>query len=57
LGVRVNCINPERTSTPMRTQAFGAEPPETLLSAETVALASVDVLISDLTGQVVDIRR
>lgn len=56
-GVRVNCINPERTSTPMRTQAFGAEPPDTLLSAETVALASLDVLISELTGQVVDVRR
>ena len=57
LGVRVNCINPERTSTPMRTQAFGEEPPDTLLSAETVALASIDVLISELTGQVVDVRR
>jgi 2-C-methyl-D-erythritol 4-phosphate cytidylyltransferase len=57
LGVRVNCINPERTSTPMRTQAFGEEPPDTLLSAETVALASLDVLISELTGQVVDVRR
>ena len=26
-GVRVNCINPERTGTPMRTKAFGQEPP------------------------------
>ena len=26
LGVRVNCINPERTATPMRTKAFGVEP-------------------------------
>ena len=25
-GVRVNCINPERTGTPMRTKAFGEEP-------------------------------
>lgn len=56
-GVRVNCINPERTSTPMRTQAFGEEPPDTLLSSESVALASIDVLISQLTGQVVDVRR
>src|SRR3954449_1515068 len=30
-GIRVNCINPERTATPMRTRAFGAEPPESLL--------------------------
>ena len=56
-GVRINCINPERTATPMRRQAFGAEPPETLLSARTVALTSIDVLISAFTGHVVDVRR
>jgi 2-C-methyl-D-erythritol 4-phosphate cytidylyltransferase len=55
--VRVNCINPERTATPMRTRAFGPEPSNTLLEAETVARASIDVLISDLTGHVVDVRR
>ncbi|TCB95906.1 SDR family NAD(P)-dependent oxidoreductase [Micromonospora zingiberis] len=57
LGVRVNIINPERTATPMRTKAFGSEPEHTLLAAETVAQASLDVLISDLTGQVIDVRR
>ena len=57
LGVRVNVINPERTATPMRTKAFGTEPEHTLLAAETVAQASLDVLISDLTGQVIDVRR
>jgi len=56
-GVRVNCINPERTATPMRTRAFGAEAPETLLSSRAVALTSLDVLMSDLTGHVVDVRR
>ncbi|MDT0530848.1 bifunctional cytidylyltransferase/SDR family oxidoreductase [Micromonospora sp. DSM 115977] len=56
-GVRVNCVNPERTATPMRTKAFGEEPEHTLLAAETVAQASLDVLISDLTGQVIDVRR
>ncbi|NLU78850.1 bifunctional cytidylyltransferase/SDR family oxidoreductase [Micromonospora sp. HNM0581] len=56
-GVRVNIINPERTATPMRTKAFGAEPEHTLLAAETVAQSSLDVLISDLTGQVIDVRR
>ena len=56
-GVRINCVNPERTATPMRTRAFGAEPHETLLSARAVALTSVDVLISDFTGHVVDVRR
>ncbi|WP_434743507.1 D-ribitol-5-phosphate cytidylyltransferase [Micromonospora sp. SH-82] len=57
LGIRVNCINPERTATPMRTRAFGEEPENTLLAAETVAQASLDVLISELTGQVIDVRR
>jgi 2-C-methyl-D-erythritol 4-phosphate cytidylyltransferase len=57
LGVRVNCINPERTKTGMRTRAFGAEPEGTLLAAETVALASIDTLLSDVTGQIVDVRR
>lgn len=57
IGVRVNCINPERTRTPMRLQAFGEEPPETLLSSKAVALTSIDVLLSDLTGHVIDVRR
>ncbi|TFD84256.1 SDR family NAD(P)-dependent oxidoreductase [Cryobacterium psychrotolerans] len=56
-GVRVNCINPERTKTAMRVQAFGAEPDDTLLTPEQVALASIDALITDITGQVIDVRR
>jgi 2-C-methyl-D-erythritol 4-phosphate cytidylyltransferase len=57
LGVRVNCINPERTATPMRTKAFGVEPPEDLLAATEVAHTSIDVLVSEVTGQVIDVRR
>jgi NAD(P)-dependent dehydrogenase (short-subunit alcohol dehydrogenase family) len=56
-GVRVNCINPERTSTPMRTRAFGAEPAGSLLASEEVARQSLDVLLSGQTGHVVDTRR
>ena len=56
-AVRVNCINPERTATGMRTKAFGEEPEGTLLAAETVAMASIDTLLSDVTGQIVDVRR
>jgi 2-C-methyl-D-erythritol 4-phosphate cytidylyltransferase len=56
-GVRVNCVNPERTATPMRLRAFGDELQETLLPSRTVALASLDVLLSDQTGQVMDVRR
>lgn len=57
LRVHVNCINPERTQTPMRLRSFGPEPEETLLSAQTVARSALDVLCSDMTGQVVDVRR
>jgi len=41
----------------MRLRAFGAEPPGTLLSSMAVALTSIDVLVSDLTGHVIDVRR
>ncbi len=56
-GVRVNCVNPERTGTPMRTKAFGDEPPGTLLDSREVASQSLDVLLSGQTGHVIDIRR
>jgi len=56
-GIRVNCINPERTATPMRTRAFGAEPPESLLESSVVARASIDTLIGHGTGHVIDLRR
>jgi len=56
-GVRVNCVNPERTATPMRTKAFGEEPAGTLLSSEVVAETSLDVLISTFTGHIIDVRR
>lgn len=57
VGVRVNCINPERTATPMRSKAFGEEPKDSLLSSRVVALTSLDVLLSDLTGSTIDVRR
>ncbi len=56
-GVRVNCVNPERTGTPMRTKAFGEEPPGTLLASMEVAHKSMDVLLSSQTGHIIDIRR
>ncbi len=55
--VRVNCINPERTRTPMRTKAFGEEPAASLLESESVAKASLETLLSSGTGHVVDLRR
>ncbi len=54
--IRVNCINPERTLTPMRVSNFGKEDPKTLLSSKEVAYGSINTLLSNLTGQVVDIK-
>jgi 2-C-methyl-D-erythritol 4-phosphate cytidylyltransferase len=56
-GVRVNCVNPERTATPMRTKAFGDEPLDSLLDSVSVARSSLDVLLSDQTGHIVDLRK
>jgi 2-C-methyl-D-erythritol 4-phosphate cytidylyltransferase len=56
-GIRINCLNPERTKTPMRTKSFGTEPEESLLKPDIVAVASVNTLISTLTGEVIDVRR
>ena len=56
-NIKINVINPERTATPMRFKAFGQEPAETLLKPEKVAEASLKTLLSDLTGQVIDVRK
>jgi 2-C-methyl-D-erythritol 4-phosphate cytidylyltransferase len=55
--VRVNSVCPERTATPMRTKAFGVEPPETLMTAEDAAAQLVAMFGTTLTGQAFDIRR
>lgn len=56
-GVHVNVVNPERTRTPMREAAFGPEPEGTLLDSETVAATVLGLIASEMTGQVVDVRR
>lgn len=56
-GVRVNVVSPERTDTPMRRRAFPTESHEGMLSAQEVAAATLRLLQSDLTGQVLDVRR
>ncbi|TFV96496.1 bifunctional cytidylyltransferase/SDR family oxidoreductase [Orlajensenia leifsoniae] len=55
-GIRVNCINPQRTRTPLRHAAFGVEPDGTLLEPEEVGSAVTHVLAADATGQIVEIR-
>ncbi|MFZ7164879.1 D-ribitol-5-phosphate cytidylyltransferase [Avibacterium avium] len=54
-NIKINCINPERTKTPMRTKAFGIEPEGTLLNPKTVAFASLMVLESKETGNIIDV--
>lgn len=54
--IRVNCINPERTATPMRSKAFGEETPGTLLTSETVAVAALKTLVMPTSGDVFDVR-
>lgn len=56
-GIRINCINPERTKTPMRVKAFGNEPEGTLLDPKYVGIATINALVSKLTGEVIDVRR
>lgn len=56
-GISVNCINPERTKTPMRVKNFGTEPEDSLLSPEKVAVVTIRSLMSDFTGQVIDVKR
>ena len=56
-GVRVNVVSPERTDTPMRAHAFPNESRDGLLAADDVARATLRLIASDLTGQVLDVRR
>ncbi|MGP5164321.1 SDR family NAD(P)-dependent oxidoreductase [Arthrobacter rhombi] len=55
--IRVNCVNPERTATPMRTKAFGEEDPNTLLESDVVARSSLETLVGSRTGHVIDVRK
>lgn len=55
-GIKVNCINPQRTKTPMRIANFGLEDEKTLLKSEDVAIVSLQTLLSDFNGEIVDIK-
>jgi len=56
-NIKVNIINPERTATPMRFKNFGKEPPETLLNPIKVAVASINTLLSNYTGQIINVTK
>jgi 2-C-methyl-D-erythritol 4-phosphate cytidylyltransferase len=50
-------MNPERTLTPMRVKNFGREDPSSLLSAEKVARNSLNILLQNISGEVIDVRK
>lgn len=54
--IRVNCISPERTKTPMRLKNFGIEPEDSLLSPEKVAEVTLQTIVSNYNGYVVDVK-
>jgi|UPI0003A8CC41 2-C-methyl-D-erythritol 4-phosphate cytidylyltransferase len=56
-GIKVNCINPERTKTPLRIKNFGNEDENKLLQPEYVAKITLLVLNKTFTGQVIDIKK
>jgi len=55
--IRVNCINPERTLTPMRVKNFGIEPPETLLDPIIVAEKTLKTALGDISGMIIDVKQ
>lgn len=55
-NIKVNCVNPERTKTPMRVKNFGVEPENTLLNSLDVASVTAKLLSSNITGQVIDVK-
>ncbi len=55
--IRVNVVSPERTDTAMRRRAFPEESRAALLQPDEVARATLGLIASPLTGQVLDVRR
>lgn len=56
-NIRINCICPERTKTPMRSRNFGIEPEHTLLDPHDVAIKSLRTLVSQYTGSVIKVTK
>ena len=55
--IRVNCVSPERTLTPMRVKNFGYEDPQTLLDPKIVAKKTLELALSNKTGLVLEVRK
>ena len=56
-SIKVNVICPARTKTPMRKDNFGKEDSKTLLSANAVAQSSLQTILGEFSGLVIDVKR
>lgn len=56
-SIKVNVICPARTKTPMREDNFGKEDSKTLLNAKAVAQSSLQTILEDFSGLVIDIKK
>jgi len=56
-GIKINAISPERVAGPMRKENFGDEPSDTLIDPDRVAQITLSVLLSDMTGQIIDVKK
>lgn len=56
-NIKVNCIVPARTKTPMRKKAFGNENNDLLLNFETVAKQIIRLMTTTTTGEILDITK
>lgn len=56
-NIKVNVICPERTKTPMRKNNFGKEDDSTLLDTSFVAKYTIQTLLDNFTGMVIDIKK
>ncbi len=54
--IKVNCVCPHRTDTPMRTKNFGIEDKTTLLPPYIVANDTLSLLKSNLSGNVIEVK-
>jgi len=56
LGIKINCINPPRTNTKMRREAFPGEDPVTLMDPVTIANAILAYSDSAESGCIIDLK-
>lgn len=56
-NLRINCISPGKVKTHMRAQYFGEESLDEVLSPDEVSTLAWDILSTNHTGQIIEIKR